>query len=255
MQEQQQEGHGGQQTSSQQQQQPDQQTGRASAPLVPVWVERGALRMPADPTTPLLLIGPGTGVAPFRSFLWQRAALVRQGVAVAPSFLFFGCRSAAWDFYYAEEWGQLQELGVLDPAQGLITAFSRDPPEQQGDGVHALTHRQQQQQGTNGVHPDAVVPAEGAADNNSTTSSSSGRAGPKVYVTHRLRQHAALVWDLLSTRGAWVYVSGSADKMPADVAAALADVACQAGGLSGEEGAAYIRQLELKGRYHVEAWS
>jgi hypothetical protein len=131
--------------------------------------------------------------------------------------------------------------------------FTQQPQQQQQE-------QQQQQQGTNGVHADAVVPAGGAGDTNSSSgnsnnSSSSRRGGPKVYVTHRLRQHAPLVWDLLSARGAWVYVSGSAEKMPADVAAALADVACQAGGMSAEEGAAYIRQLELKGRYHVEAWS
>lgn len=47
--------------------------------LLPVWVERGALRLPPSPTTPLILVGPGTGVAPFRSFLQQRQALLRAG--------------------------------------------------------------------------------------------------------------------------------------------------------------------------------
>lgn len=39
---------------------------------VPVWVERGAIRLPPDPAAPLILVGPGTGVAPFRAFLQHR---------------------------------------------------------------------------------------------------------------------------------------------------------------------------------------
>jgi sulfite reductase alpha subunit-like flavoprotein len=64
-----------------------------------------------------------------------------------------------------------------------------------------------------------------------------------------------MVWKLLAEQGAWVYVSGSAEKMPAAVVSALEDVAEQHGGLSREAAAKYIRQLELTGRYHVEAWS
>jgi sulfite reductase alpha subunit-like flavoprotein len=50
-------------------------------------------------------------------------------------------------------------------------------------------------------------------------------------------------------------VSGSAEKMPADVAAALAAAASEAGGLGAEAAAAWVRRLEAEGRYHVEAWS
>ncbi len=77
----------------------------------------------------------------------------------------------------------------------------------------------------------------------------------QAYVTHRLREHGAHLWRLLDTRGACVLVSGSAKKMPADVAAALRDVCQEHGGLGKEEAAAYVRRLELTGRYLVEAWS
>lgn len=76
-----------------------------------------------------------------------------------------------------------------------------------------------------------------------------------MYVQQRIREHGALVWRLLSQQGAAVYVSGSAQKMPAGVAAAFEDVAAQHGGLSKEEAGRYVRQLELTGRYRVEAWS
>lgn len=48
---------------------------------LPVWVQRGALRLPPDPATPLLMVGPGTGVAPFRSFLQHRQAALLAGEA------------------------------------------------------------------------------------------------------------------------------------------------------------------------------
>ena len=76
----------------------------------------------------------------------------------------------------------------------------------------------------------------------------------KVYVTHRLREHAEAVWDLISREGAHVYVSGSAQKMPSDVFAALEDVAERAGGLDRAAAQQYMRRMELHGRYHVEAW-
>ncbi len=52
-----------------------------------------------------------------------------------------------------------------------------------------------------------------------------------------------------------MYVSGSAQKMPADVAAAFESVARLHGGLDEEAARQIVRQMELKGRYHVEAWS
>ena len=52
-----------------------------------------------------------------------------------------------------------------------------------------------------------------------------------------------------------MYVSGSAKKMPADVAAALEAVAARHGGMAPEAAAKWVRQLETGGRYHIEAWS
>lgn len=76
----------------------------------------------------------------------------------------------------------------------------------------------------------------------------------QVYVTHKLKEHGAAVWDLVS-KGAVVYVSGSAQKMPSDVAAVFRELAISRGEMSQEEAVQYVRQLTLTGRYHVEAWS
>lgn len=53
----------------------DSGTHQSSRPLVPVWVERGVLHLPPSHSTPMIMVGPGTGVAPFKSFLEERQAL------------------------------------------------------------------------------------------------------------------------------------------------------------------------------------
>eukprot|EP00884_Botryococcus_braunii_P004440 jgi/Botrbrau1/13998/Bobra.150_1s0009.1 len=94
---------------------------------IPVWVEKGMLRLPPAPV-PMILVGPGTGVAPFRSFLEERHVRKSKdpGYAGAPSVLIFGCRNEARDYYFRAQWEQLVKDGTLDRRIGLLTAFSRD---------------------------------------------------------------------------------------------------------------------------------
>jgi sulfite reductase (NADPH) flavoprotein alpha-component len=76
--------------------------------------------MPADPTTPMIMIGPGTGLAPFRGFLEEREATGARG----RNWLFFGEQSRAWGFYYQDELTAWERRGFLR----LDLAFSRDQP-------------------------------------------------------------------------------------------------------------------------------
>eukprot|EP00882_Tetradesmus_deserticola_P007733 GHRQ01008143.1.p1 GENE.GHRQ01008143.1~~GHRQ01008143.1.p1 ORF type:complete len:487 (+),score=250.54 GHRQ01008143.1:1459-2919(+) len=82
-------------------------------------------RLPKDPATPVIMVGPGTGVAPMMGFLQERAALAAQGAKLGPAHLFFGCRSAAEDFIYRAELESYLASGVLS---GLHVACSRDGP-------------------------------------------------------------------------------------------------------------------------------
>ncbi|MGW2616042.1 molybdopterin-dependent oxidoreductase [Streptomyces sp. NPDC001500] len=87
---------------------------------VPVHVQRSPhFRPPADPATPMVMVGPGTGVAPFVGFLEERRARGHRG----PNWLFFGEQRRATDFYYEEELTALLADGAL---ARLDTAFSRD---------------------------------------------------------------------------------------------------------------------------------
>jgi cytochrome P450/NADPH-cytochrome P450 reductase len=78
-------------------------------------------RLPEDAARPLIMIGPGTGLAPFRGFLQERAAQVERGEALGEAMLFFGCRHPEQDFIYAEELKAWSHRGLMK----LHTAFSR----------------------------------------------------------------------------------------------------------------------------------
>merc|ERR1719295_1619192 len=94
-------------------------------PKVPVYVRRSQFRLPNRPQTPVIMIGPGTGLAPFRGFIQERAWQKAQGKPVGPTVLYFGCRNKAQDYIYQNELEAWEEDGLLT----LHTAFSRDQKE------------------------------------------------------------------------------------------------------------------------------
>ena len=90
---------------------------------IPIFVQPSpGFRPPRDPDTPIIMIGPGTGIAPFRAFLEERRAVGAGG----KSWLFFGDQCAATDFLYRDELEAMRRDGHLSR---LDTAFSRDQAE------------------------------------------------------------------------------------------------------------------------------
>jgi cytochrome P450/NADPH-cytochrome P450 reductase len=82
---------------------------------------KAGFRLPDDPWMPIIMIGPGTGLAPFRGFLQERAARKERGTSLGTAMLFFGCRHPDQDFLYADELTSFAADGIVE----LHTAFSR----------------------------------------------------------------------------------------------------------------------------------
>jgi cytochrome P450/NADPH-cytochrome P450 reductase len=82
---------------------------------------KAGFRLPDDAAVPIIMIGPGTGLAPFRGFLQERADRKAKGASLGPAMLFFGCRHPEQDYLYADE---LKKFAADDVTE-LHTAFSR----------------------------------------------------------------------------------------------------------------------------------
>lgn len=169
-----------------------------------------------DFVQPSIMIGPGTGVAPMRSLIWERSQKYEESKArslvnsnshkhvidsVGESLLFFGCRNKLSDFFYADEWKAFEESLDLH----VYPAFSRDQTV-------------------------------------------------KVYVQDLIRSHSKEVFRVLHELHGTVYVCGSSGKMPSAVRAALADVVKRHGELDEAASTTYMENLEREGRYKQETW-
>ena len=160
---------------------------------LPIFIQQNPnFKLPVDPETPVIMVGPGTGVAPFRAFLEDREELGATG----KSWLFYGDRHFVTDFLYQTDWQRMLNDGVLTK---LDVAFSRDSEE-------------------------------------------------KVYVQHRMLENGEELFKWLQD-GAHVYVCGDEKHMAHDVQAALLAILEQYGGLSSEQAASYLSELQEQGRY------
>lgn len=93
---------------------------------LPLHVRRSNFKLPKNTTTPVILIGPGTGVAPLRGFVRERVQQVKNGVNVGKTILFYGCRNEHDDFLYKQEWSEY--ASVLGDKFEMFNAFSRQDP-------------------------------------------------------------------------------------------------------------------------------
>ena len=191
-----------------------------------VFVRPSGFRLPADPAAPVVMIGPGTGIAPFRAFLCELDAARNAAVAASNSSvaaasmdgedarsmprsrtghvrLYFGCRRPDEDYLYKEELDAALSTGTLS---SLRVAFSRARPD-----------------------------------------------GTKVYVQHLVSEDGADLWEMLAA-GGHVYICGGT-AMGRDVVAALHDAIALHGAMPREAAAAYVKEMQARGRLMQELWS
>ncbi|ERF71500.1 NADPH--cytochrome P450 reductase [Endocarpon pusillum Z07020] len=93
---------------------------------VPVHVRHSNFKLPSDSAKPIIMVGPGTGVAPFRGFVQERAEQAKRGEKVGPTILFYGCRRRDEDWLYKDEWDSFK--ASLGENLTIFNAFSRESP-------------------------------------------------------------------------------------------------------------------------------
>jgi len=85
---------------------------------IPVFIRKSSFRLPVNPMSPIIMVGPGTGLAPFRGFIQERQILEKSG----ENLLFFGCRNRNQDYIYKEELESAASSGLIK----FFPAFSRE---------------------------------------------------------------------------------------------------------------------------------
>jgi NADPH-ferrihemoprotein reductase len=199
----------------------------------------GAFTPPEAPDVPLIMVGPGTGVAPFRGFLQRRAAAraaaaADAAAAFAPAWLFFGCRGEEEDFLYRDELRAWAADGTLTR---LVTAFSRPP----GGGPKTYVQHRMAELGaelaaliapTDARKPAMVfVCGDGAGMAKGVHAALLGACPPRPLQAPRLVTH---------TR---------------DAHRRRADLLQQHAGLSAADAAASLADMAKSGRYVRDIWS
>jgi sulfite reductase (NADPH) flavoprotein alpha-component len=152
--------------------------------------------MPEQGDTPMIMVGPGTGLAPFRAFIEERRATGGRG----GSWLFFGEQRRATDFFYEEELTRYVQEGSLR----LDVAFSRDQAS-------------------------------------------------KVYVQHRMHEHARDLWKWLED-GAEFFVCGDKERMAADVDRELHAIVETEGGRTPDQAKEYVEAMRKTKRYKRDVY-
>eukprot|EP00437_Effrenium_voratum_P033959 CAMPEP_0181476616 /NCGR_PEP_ID=MMETSP1110-20121109/41797_1 /TAXON_ID=174948 /ORGANISM="Symbiodinium sp., Strain CCMP421" /LENGTH=1846 /DNA_ID=CAMNT_0023601901 /DNA_START=106 /DNA_END=5646 /DNA_ORIENTATION=- len=163
-------------------------------------VHPSAVSLPEKHTTPMLMVALGTGIAPMRAFIEERASAKRDGEECGPMALFFGARNRQ-EYSYEAEFDAYQKEGVLTD-------------------IHLALSREQKE---------------------------------KIYVTHRLQQQKQLVYDLIHQKEGNLYLCGPGGNVPPQVRQAVIDAIVD-GGHSADYAEKYVQDMQITGRYNVEAW-
>lgn len=183
---------------------------------VPVHIRRSTFRMPTSTKVPLIMIGPGTGVAPFRGFVQDRVATANNARAKlgddalkewADMRLYYGCRRGDEDFLYKNEWPEYNK--ALEGKLIMRTSLSRE-----------------------------VFKTDGS----------------KLYVQDLVWEDRTDIADAILNKRAYVYICGEAGGMSQEVEHTLVRLLAEARGGTEDVGRAEVKLLRERNRLHFDVW-
>lgn len=189
---------------------------------MPLFIRKSGLRLPHRLGTPVVMIGPGTGFAPFRGFIQDRDSARAEGKEIGPMILFFGCRNRDHDYIYKAEIEAWKAAGTLT---AVHEAFSREAGREKVYVQHLLK-------------------------DNQATIWALLQDGGHVYVCG-----FPLPFLPLPSCHCNVLHCRDARNMAKDVHTTFVEMAEEEGGLSPEEARAYVKRMESQKRYQADVWS
>ncbi|KAI0682536.1 riboflavin synthase domain-like protein [Cytidiella melzeri] len=186
-----------------------------------VRIKSGFFTLPKDLETPIVCVGPGTGIAPARAIVEERIAL-----GACENVLYQGCRSAAKDQHYKADF-----MGFAAKVQGVHGHPTVSTREQlDSSRAYCLDYRVAcSRDGTPGI--------------------------PRTYVQDLIREDGKKIWGAVGLKGGFVYISGSSNKMPAGVRAVIQDIAVQYSGKTQEQAREFVARMEREGRLVEDCWA
>lgn len=204
---------------------------------VPIYLRKNmSFQFPESLNTPVVMIGPGSGVAPFLSYLqWRKEAMDQSGKCEASeTWLFTGCRHRSLDFLYEDELCELVKQNVLSK---LIVSFSRDA-------------------GCGDVATDSEMKHRKADDLNEKDVSCSNWIRGGKYVQDSVRLWPKDIARLISLDSSHVYVCGDAVSMATSVRDTFVEILVDERIVASKEDAlAFVKELQKQGRYLEDIWT
>ncbi|KAH6934311.1 hypothetical protein HPB50_022903 [Hyalomma asiaticum] len=209
---------------------------------VPVYLRKNTtFCFPESLYTPIVMVGPGSGVAPFLSYLqWRTEAVSRSDKCeAAETWLFTGCRHRCLDFLYEDELCELVKQNVLSK---LVVSFSRDG----GSGDVATASDMQHRKFEESI----------AHERSEKGQCCSNWIRGGKYVQDSIKLWHADIARLISLADSHVYVCGDAVSMATSVRDTFVDILIDEGIVaSKEDGVVFVKELQKEGRYLEDIWT
>lgn len=189
---------------------------------VPVHVRHSNFKLPSASSKPIIMVGPGSGVAPFRGFIQERAAQAKAGEKVGKTVLFYGCRKPSEDFLYKDEW-EVRPSVLIVSHKACTPNVKQMYKQALGDSFELFT-------------------------------AFSRETSEKVYVQQRLAEQASLINELLQQKANF-YVCGDAANMAREVNVVLGQIVAEQRGLSTEKAEELVKSMRSSNQYQEDVWS